>query len=181
MDTQAVATTSLKLTMGKPAPDLTVKTLDGSDWNLADQPTDKYKMIVFYRGLHCPICQKYIAQVQEKLSAFQELGVEVIAISGDGLDRAQQFKTDAAIANLTLGYGLTRDDMHRWGLYLSKGHFENEPALFNEPATFIIKPDGRLYYDNIGTHPFSRPDLDLLLMGLDYIIKHDYPFRGTEW
>ncbi|MBW4479038.1 MAG: AhpC/TSA family protein [Tolypothrix brevis GSE-NOS-MK-07-07A] len=181
MAIQSERTTSPKLIMGNPAPSLEVKTLDGGVWNLAEQPTNKYTMIVFYRGLHCPICQEYILQVEHKLDAFKELGVEVIAISGDQLEQAQQFKATTNIEHLMIGYGLTLDDMHRWGLYISKGHFESEPAIFSEPATFIIKPDGRLYYANIGTHPFARPDLDLLLRGLDYIIHKNYPFRGTEW
>jgi len=181
MVTQAATLTTPKLLMGNPAPSLTVKTLAGNVWDLKEQPTDKYTMMVFYRGLHCPFCQEYIAAVAQKLAEFNQLGVNVIAISGDTLERTQEFKAVTKIENLAIGYGLTLDDMHRWGLYISKGHFENEPAIFSEPATFIIKPDGRLYYANIGTHPFARPDLGILLRGLDYIVHHDYPFRGTEW
>ncbi|PSB58441.1 peroxiredoxin-like family protein [Chamaesiphon polymorphus] len=181
MTIQIERTTSPKLIMGHPAPSLELKTLDGNVWNLAKQPTDKYTAIVFYRGLHCPFCQEYIAAVDKQLAEFNRIGVNVIAISGDTLERAQQFKAVSKIENLALGYGLTQDDMHKWGLYISKGHFESEPAIFSEPATFIIKPDGRLYYANVGTHPFARPDLSILLRGLDYIVHHDYPFRGTEW
>jgi peroxiredoxin len=178
---QSEKATSPKLIMGNPAPSLEVKTVDGTVWNLAQQDADKYPAIVFYRGLHCPLCQKYLADVDKKVTEFNQLGVNVIAISGDTLDRAQEFKAVSKIENLPIGYGLTLDDMHRWGLYISKGHFDNEPSIFSEPATFIMKPDGRLYYANIGTHPFARPDLTILLLGLDYIIHHDYPFRGTEW
>jgi len=181
MVTQSQRTTTPKLLMGNPAPSLELKTLDGQVWNLAKQPADKYTAIVFYRGLHCPFCQEYVANVDKKLAEFNQLQVNVIAISGDTLERAKEFKTVSKIENLTIGYGLTQDDMHRWGLYISKGHFESEPTIFNEPATFIIKPDGRLYYANIGTHPFARPDLGILLRGLDYIVQHNYPFRGTEW
>jgi len=178
---QSPRTTSPKLIMGNPAPSLEVKTLDGNVWSLAEQATDKYTMIVFYRGLHGSFCQEYIAAVEQKLADFKQLDVNVIAISGDSLERAQEFKAVKNIEHLTIGYGLTQDDMHRWGLYITKGHFESEPAIFSEPATFIITPDGRLYYANIGTHPFARPDLGILLRGLDYIVHHDYPFRGTEW
>ena len=178
---QSESTTSAKLIMGKPAPDLEVKTLDGAVWNRAQQATDKYTAIVFYRGLHCPFCQEYVANVDKKLTEFNQLGVNVIAISGDPLERTEAFQAVSKIENLAIGYGLTLDDMRRWGLYITKGHFEGEPAIFSEPATFIIKPDGRLYYANIGTHPFARPDLGILLRGLDYIVHHDYPFRGTEW
>jgi peroxiredoxin len=177
MVTQSERTTTPKLLMGHPAPSLTVKTLDGNVWSLAEQPTDKYTMIVFYRGLHCPFCQEYIGSIEQKLADFHQLDVNAIAISGDVLE----FKAVSNIENLTIGYELTQDDMRNWGLYITKGHFESEPAIFSEPATFIIKPDGRLYYANIGTHPFARPDLGILLRGLDYIVRRNYPFRGTEW
>jgi peroxiredoxin len=178
---QSARTTSPKLLMGHPVPSLEVKTLQGTVWNLTKHPPDKYTMMVFYRGLHCPFCQEYVANVDKKLADFNQLGVNVIAISGDTLERAEEFQAVTKIEQLAIGYGLTQEDMHRWGLYISKGHFESEPAIFSEPATFIIKPDGQLYYANIGTHPFARPDLGILLRGLDYIVNHDYPFRGTEW
>ncbi|BBD58367.1 redoxin domain-containing protein [Nostoc sp. HK-01] len=181
MITQSETTTSPKLIMGNQAPVLEVKTLDGKIWKLADQTPQNYTMIVFYRGLHCPICEQYITDLEQKLDDFKQLGVEAIALSGDSLEKAQQFQAKANIQNLTIGYSLTPDEMRRWGLYLTKGHFESEPVLFSEPAVFLVKPDGRLYFANIGTHPFSRVDFGFLLQGLEYIIPRNYPFRGTEW
>ncbi|MBD2459328.1 redoxin domain-containing protein [Nostoc sp. FACHB-87] len=181
MITQSEKTTSPKLLMGNLAPILEVKTLNGTIWKLADQTPKNYTMVVFYRGLHCPICQQYISDLEQKLDDFQKLGVEAIAISGDSLEKAQQFQQQANIQNINIGYDITPDEMRRWGLYLTKGHFESEPALFSEPAVFLIKPDNLLYFANIGTHPFSRVDFGFLLQGLEYIIPRNYPFRGTEW
>ena len=181
MKTQSERTTSCKLIMGRQAPVLEVKTLDGSLWKLVKQTPKNYTMIVFYRGLHCPVCEDYITDLDRQLDAFQRLDVEAIAISGDTQEQAQQFKAKANIQRVTIGYGLTLDDMHRWGLYVSKGHFEGEPELFSEPAVFLIQPDNRLYFANIGTHPFSRISFEFLLAGLEYIVPRNYPFRGTEW
>lgn len=171
---------SPKLLMGKPAPELTVQTLEGGSWSLADQSPKNYTMVLFYRGLHCPICAQYLTQLDQKLGVFEQMGVEAIAISGDSQDKAQQLQAQANLKNLTLGYGLTPEEMRRWGLYLSKGHFGKEPTLFSEPALFLIQPDGRLYLADIGTHPFARVDLDLLAKGLEFVIAANYPFRGTE-
>ncbi|NER79341.1 MAG: AhpC/TSA family protein [Leptolyngbya sp. SIO1D8] len=180
MTIQSAKITSSKLVMGNPAPALAVKTLDGTPWNLADQHPQNYTMVVFYRGLHCPVCAQYLVALAQKLEAFQKLGVNAISISSDTQERAQSFQAQFNIPNLTIGYGLTQNDMRRWGLYVSKGHFENEPDFFNEPALFLVKPDGRLYFGNVGTHPFSRVSLDFLLQGLEYVIANQYPFRGTE-
>lgn len=176
---QSKAVTSSKLLMGNPAPALAVKTLDGRAWKLADQTPENYTMIVLYRGLHCPVCAQYLTELAEKLDAFIQLGVNVIAISGDSLEKAKKLQEKAKLQQVTIGYDLTSEDMHRWGLYLSQGHFDGEPDLFSEPAVFLIKPDGRLYFANIGTHPFSRVGFDFLLEGLEYVIPRDYPFRGT--
>lgn len=176
---QSKTETSAKLLMDNSAPALEIKTLDERIWKLADQTPENYSMIVFYRGLHCPVCEQYITELAQKLEAFTQLGVSIIAISGDPLDKAKQFQEKTNLQPDKIGYGLARDDMRRWGLYMSQGHFDSEPDLFSEPAVFLIKPDGQLYFANIGTHPFSRVGFDFLLEGLEYVISKDYPFRGT--
>lgn len=176
---QSKTKVSDKLLMDNPAPTLVIKTLDERTWKLADQTPENYTMIVFYRGLHCPVCEQYLTELAQKLDAFTQLGVNVIAVSGDPLDKAEQFRVKANLQRDKIGYSLTRDDMRRWGLYVSQGHFDSEPDLFSEPAVFLIKPDGQLYFANIGTHPFSRVGFDFLLEGLEYVIPRDYPFRGT--
>lgn len=172
--------TSLKLIMGQQAPALKVDTLVGTQWILADQTPERFTMAVFYRGLHCPICQQYLTDLDQRLDRFRQLGVEAIAISGDTQDAAQQLKIQTHLKSLTIGYGLMPEDMKRWGLYLSQGYFENEPILFSEPAVFLIKSNRQLYMANIGTHPFSRIDFEFLLKGLEYVLSQDYPIRGTQ-
>ena len=171
---------SPKLLMGHRAPKLEIQTLEGNSWSLADQTPKTYTMIVFYRGLHCPICETYLSALKEKLATLTSLGVNVIAISGDERDLAAIMADRAQLQTITVGYGLSPADMKAWGLYMSKGHFVKEPALFSEPAVFLVKPDGTLYLANIGTHPFARADLDSLISGIDYVIANQYPDRGTE-
>ena len=43
-------------------PALEVSTLQGS-WALTSQAPDNFTMVVFYRGLHCPLCSKYLAEL----------------------------------------------------------------------------------------------------------------------
>ena len=136
-------------------------------------------MLVFYRGLHCPFCQAQLVELDQKLEKFADLGIEVIAISGDSLERARQSQSDWGLKNLLVGYDLPEAAMRRWGLYLSHGAFANEPKLFSEPATFLIKPCGTIAFSIIGNTPFVRPHLDDLLSGLDYILQNNYPIRGN--
>ena len=52
--------------------------------------------------------------------------------------------------------------------------------MFNEPALFLVSPDGRVYYESILSMPVGRPHLDDLLSGIDYWTAHDYPARGGD-
>jgi len=178
MTTAAVI--SKKLLTGMAAPALEVKILGGGTWNLAEQTPKNYTAIVFYRGLHCPLCQAQLAELEQHLSGFSKLGIEMIAISGDTQERAQQSQQDWGLKELKIGYGLSPETMRSWGLYLSKGAFENEPALFNEPAIFLVKPCGQVAVAIASSTPFARPHARDLIDGIDYILQNDYPTRGTE-
>lgn len=171
---------STKLLTGRTAPNLEVSTIDGKKWRLAEENPQNYTAIVFYRGWHCPFCQAQLIELEGKLGELSNLGIKAIAISGDTQERARQSQKDWNLQNVRLGYGLNLEDMRRWGLYISQGAYENEPDRFNEPAIFLVKPDGILAIAMISTIPFARPHFDDLIEGLDYILKNNYPIRGTE-
>ena len=44
-----------------------------------------------YRGKHCPVSKNYLASLQQIYYELDELGAEVIAVSGDGRERAESF------------------------------------------------------------------------------------------
>lgn len=70
--------------------------------------------------------------------------------------------------------------MQRWGIYISRGACDGEPSVFNEPAIFLIRPDGILHGAIVNSAPFSRPHVDDLLSSIKYILQHNYPIRGAE-
>ena len=169
-----------RLIPGNPVPFLEVPTIDGKLWQLSESRPRHYTMVVFYRGLHCPLCREYLKDLDNKLKQLAELGIEAIAISGDNYERAVASREKWGLSNLRLGYGLTRDAMKRWGLYISPGKLSGEPEYFNESGLFLIQPDGMLFFAGVNNAPYGRPDLDTLLSGLDYVLKRNYPLRGTE-
>ncbi len=89
------------------APELHVETLDGGRWRLSDRKPDRFTMIVFYRGLHCPVCTSYISELNRKLDDFSSRGVEAIAVSGDPRERAERSRDKWKLDNITLGFGLS--------------------------------------------------------------------------
>ena len=164
---------------GQPAPALRVPLIIGLDWDLADQSPDAFTMIVFYRGLHCPICGTYLKGLRENYDAWLEAGVEVLNVSMDGKERATEAHESWGLDPIPMGYGLSEEQARAWGLYLSKGRTETEPEVFNEPGLFWVKPDGTLFLAEMASAPFLRPDLELLRSKVGMIREKDYPPRGT--
>lgn len=167
----------------QPAPELKVPTVDGPAWRLAERKPKNFTMVVFYRGLHCPICSRYLADLESKLDAFAERGVEAIAISSDVAEGAAEAKGKWKLPRLTVGYGLGLADARRWGLYISssKGKTSagiDEPPLFAEPGLYLVRADGTLYFGSVQTMPFARPAFGDILQATDFVIKNDYPARG---
>lgn len=164
-------------------PELEVDTLDGERWRLSEQKPKNFTMIVAYRGYHCPICRPYIGGLDRMLEEFNKRGVEVIALSTDTQDRAQKTKEEWKLKNVRIGYGMSIDKAREWGLYISTSRGKTsagieEPARFNEPGLFLVRPDQTLYAAYIATVPFARPHFDEILKALDMIIEKDYPARG---
>ncbi len=166
----------------QPVPALEVETLDGR-WSLADQKPENFTMIVFYRGLHCPICSKYVAELDKLKDDFAEIGVSVLTLSGDVRERAEQARDDWNLSNLEIGYGVTVEQARDWGLHRSAGRGLTsigieEPAEFSEPGFFIVRPDNTLYWAQISTMPFARPHFREIIGGLKFALEKDYPARG---
>ena len=80
----------------QPLPELAVPTLSGTTWSLAAATPQRFSLIVFYRGLHCPICTTYIGELNKTVPEFTTRGVETIAISSDTEARAREAPTWAS-------------------------------------------------------------------------------------
>ncbi|PWJ41980.1 peroxiredoxin-like family protein [Sediminitomix flava] len=160
------------------APSLKFSLLDGSEWSLSEHKADPFTLIIFYRGLHCPLCKKYLEQLKELLPDFKKQGVEVVAVSMDSEKRARLSRQKWEISELTLGYGLSEETARSWGLYMSKGVKEGEPDVFSEPGLFLIDKDELVYYASMNSNPWGRPYLPSFVKAVDYIISSGYPARG---
>jgi peroxiredoxin len=167
----------------QPVPALRVPTLATGEFDLASDAASNFTLLVFYRGLHCPICLKYLLELARLQPEFDQRGVKVIALSSDTRDRAQQMADKLRAPNLRMGYGLALSAAREWGLYISTSRGKtsigiDEPALFSEPGVFLVRPDGTLYYGAVQTMPFARPHFDELLSALDFALEKNYPARG---
>jgi peroxiredoxin len=160
------------------APQLAVPTVGGGHWNLEESAAERFTVIFFYRGLHCPICRKQLGELDRKLDEFEHRGSEVVAISGDTAERAQQSKREWRLERLTIGCEMQIGAMRDWGLFISHAIKEDEPEYFSEPAVFMIERDGTVFFEAINSAPFARPPIGGLLEAIDFVTENDYPARG---
>ena len=144
---------------------------DGYDWQL----------IVVYRGKHCPICTRYLRELNEVVAPLKDLGIEVVAISADNEQRAT-----AQIAQVSpefsVGYGLTVPQMQALGLYISGPRHGIDVAVpFAEPALFVVNEKTELRMVDIANVPFMRPQLSSLVGGLKFMrgMTEPFPANGT--
>lgn len=155
----------------------------GGPWSLAAQDNENFTILVFYRGLHCPICSKYIGELAKLQADFAGIGTGVIALSQDTRERAEQAVADWGLGDLPVAYGLSDEQVRAWGLHRSAGRGLTsigieEPAEFNEPGLFIVRPDQTLYWAQVSTMPFARPHFREILGALKFALEKDYPARG---
>ena len=164
-------------------PELSVETVAGGTFDLAGDNPEFATLVVFYRGLHCPICATYLKELERLTPEFEQRGVKTIAISSDNEDRARQMAEKIGAGALRFGYDLPLSVAKEWGLYISTSRGTtsigiDEPALFSEPGVFLVRPDNTLYFATVQTMPFSRPHFQEMVGALDFVQKNDYPARG---
>ena len=159
------------------APELTIPLLDGTLWDLRKSTAANFTLVVFYRGLHCPLCKKYLNQLKELREEFKQQGVEVIAISMDSEKRARLSRQKWELDQLPLGYNLAEETARNWGLYLSAGIKEGEPEIFSEPGLFLVDNQSQIYYAAINSNPGVGLTYQHSLK-VNYIVKNNYPARG---
>lgn len=170
LPTQTAPTLSLPLTGGGTTDDLELGT--GAD--------GRFTLVVFFRGLHCPVCRKQLGELDRRLDDLHEAGVgRVLAVSMESPDRSEQLVSEWHLSKLSVAHGLTQDAAREWGLFISTAIKDGEAPVFNEPGMFVLDADGSVFWSSVSSMPFGRPPIDDVIAGLQFAQKADYPARGA--
>ena len=167
-----------KLSSGSQIPDIEITLIDGNTARLYDE-TSNWILLIVYRGLHCPICKDYATRFEHNLSKLQDMNTQLFFISADPLEKAKIFAEELNLKS-KIGYGLGIEEMRKLGLYVSEPRPNEVDYIFPEPGLFLINPKGRLHIIEISNAPFIRPDINLILRGINHIQENNYPIRGTH-
>lgn len=163
-------------------PEITLPIFGGGETKLASpiSPFD-WRLVVVYRGVHCPLCTRYLNELEKYKSDFNALGVDIVAASADREELVTRHSKDLQVS-FPIAYGLTVEQMKSLGLYISIPRSEQEADHpFAEPGLFVVNEKGQIQVVDISNGPFVRPELEVLLSGLAFIRNPDnnYPIRGT--
>ena len=175
-------TTTPKLHAGDAFPALTAFNDDGASVDITKPTGDAdWQLLVVYRGRHCPLCTKFLNKLTDFRQRLTAIGVDIAAVSADSQEQLDEHRQRLDV-NFPLYHGLTLEQMQSLGLYISIPRSEKETDHdFAEPGLFVINADGGLQVVDISNNPFARPDLEVLVSGLEWIRapENNYPVRGT--
>lgn len=175
--------TTFKLQAGDAFPQLTVTDPDGKIQDIS-KPTGNadWMMVVVYRGRHCPMCTKYLNQLEDFVGQLADIKVDVAAVSGDSPEQLAEHRERLNVS-YPFYHSLSIDQMMKLGLYISKPRSPQETDHpFAEPGLFVVNQEGKLQVVDISNNPFVRPHLDTLVSGLRWIRDpaNNYPIRGMH-
>ena len=163
-------------------PSIIVKSLEEKEIDLSKISAQAdWRMVVVYRGVHCPLCTKYLNLLETFKERIAANGVEIVAVSADSKQQLEAHLPALQIS-YPIYYGLTVEQMQTLGLYISHPRSEKETDhLFAEPGVFVINDKGQVQVINISNGPLARPEIGTLAGGLEFIKspENDYPIRGT--
>ncbi|MDO6708535.1 MULTISPECIES: peroxiredoxin-like family protein [unclassified Photobacterium] len=167
---------------GTPFPSIPVQLRSGQSISLGTpaQGAD-WRLVVIYRGKHCPLCTRYLNQLETLKADLAEIGVDIIAASMDSQAQLEAH-LEALDVSFPIAYGLTIAQAQSLGLYLSEPRSAQETDhVFAEPGLFVINAEGKIQIADYSNIPFARPDLKTLVAGLQWLRtpENNYPVRGT--
>lgn len=170
-------TPSNKLAAGAVFPAITVPRLGGGA--LAPAAMPGWRLVVVYRGKHCPLCKPYLGKLDELIEEYAAAGVQVMAISADPAEKAAADVAEFGW-RFPVGHDLSVEQMRMLGLYVSSPRSAQETDRpFAEPGLFLINPEGTVQVVDISNAPWARPDLAAIARGAKRIQDVAYPIRGT--
>ncbi|GAC1355509.1 MAG: redoxin domain-containing protein [Ktedonobacteraceae bacterium] len=128
----------MSLANGQIFPTITASRVSGSEVTIPQDVAGKWTVLLFYRGHWCPYCRQQLIDFQRATEQLHALGVEVVALSVDPLEQAQQ---TVERHNLTFPvlYGLNAQEVAQ-----KIGANINEDPLFLQATGFVLQPDGKV-------------------------------------
>ena len=151
------------LVTGTPAPDFTLKTIDGGEVRLQELLQRGPVVLAFFK-VSCPVCQFAFPFYERLAQAHRGSGVAVLGVCQNGVREAQAFARE---------YGLTfpiaiDNDANRYAV-------SNAYGLTNVPTVFYVAQSGEIEVSSVGWMKSDLEDVNARLNG------HDRDHLASLW
>lgn len=139
-------------------------------------------VVIFYRGEWCPVCNKYLSELNESLPEITEKGATVLVISPELLENAQKtqeetksdfiFVSDTSLQILKdydVLFDVTQKYQKKIKAFLRSDIAENngkEKAQLPIPATYIIGTNGKIIFKQFDYNYKNRASAEEILNNL---------------
>lgn len=149
------------LNVGGVMPEFTLKDANNKSVSSKDLLKQGNLVIVFYRGAWCPFCNKYLHDLQEKLTEIKAAGGNLVAISVENPDTSMKVSQKNGVAFTVLSdpklmvarkFGIvyqldktTNEKYIGYGIDLVKANGTEKPDL-PLSATYIVSKEGKIIY-----------------------------------
>lgn len=166
------ATDIAPLLIGEKIPDITLKSAENKDTQLASLFKNKKTVLVFYRGGWCPYCNLHLSALAEAEKQILALGYQIIAISPDA---PENLKITAEKDKVK--YTLLSDS--KGDLIKAVGIFFEAPENYKEtinvhsnglntsflpvPSVFVVNTDSDILFEYISPDFKHRISSELLI------------------
>src|SRR6266581_3606168 len=126
----------MRLSNGEHFPTITASRVGGGEMSVPQDLAGRWAVLLFYRGHWCPYCRQQLLDFQRAREQLDELGAQIVALSVDSLEQAQQTVERHRLSFPVL-YGL---DAHQ--MVKTIGATINEDPLYLQATGFVLRPNG---------------------------------------
>ncbi len=139
--------------VGRPAPEFTREDVDGQIWSLKEALNRGPVIVVFYLGYHCDHCVSQLFDLNEDIQLFDELGVQVVALSPDSKELTRKRYARYGAFRFPVLSDHSNSLAEAYGLYTPAKDGKDENLLH---GTFVIDQQGIVRWAAYGDQPFGH-------------------------
>jgi peroxiredoxin len=130
------------LKAGTPAPDFTVKDLEGKDFNLK-ACCDKDAVVLFFWSFFCGPCREEMPMISEMTRFYKGKGLQVVGVNLDGKEMKKAI--DKFVANEKVDFRIVFDELAGDAFLVADPY-----GVAGTPALFIVDKKGVISYSHVG-------------------------------
>ncbi len=130
------------LSVGKPAPDFTVRDLAGKEFRLKDC-CGKDAVLLFFWSFFCGPCREEMPMINQMTKEYEGKGLQVIGVNLDGMEMKKAI--DKFVASEKLVFRIVFDELVGDSFLVADPY-----GVAGTPATFIIDKKGNVAFTALG-------------------------------